>query len=331
MQNPITNSLAMPTKPQKTYSQIAFALEVLKFLAEKPLKRAELAQLMADFLEKRGKDCDDVTQKLTRTIAQLRDCGLEIESAPHHPYTLKVSNFPVILSPAQRQALYLAAHFLAEMGFSAQAGQIYRLGNLREADSPSDIQVDFHPPLDYSEVAVEEKVKQLQQRIEKRCFYSIRYLNSQGKENQYDLGLSEFRLHNGVLYLFAHLHNFNSHRFTNQPNIDQNFLFRIDRIVYIYPSSNTPWFWQEFSSLAIRYRMLGPLATYQPRRHKETVLERHGDYVDIETQEDYLFWFRQRILQYGVNIQVLEPEWLVKEIAEELLRMYNNYKILVSI
>lgn len=320
----------MSSNCKNTYNQIAFALEILKLLTEKPLKRTELSQILTEFLEKQGKSCDDVAQKLTRTIRQLRDCGFEIDCAPHHPYTLKNSNFPLILTLPQRQALYLAAHFLADMGFSAQASQIYRIGNLTEADSPSDIKVDFNPPIDYSETHIEETVRQLQQRLEKRCYYAIRYLNSKGKENTHDLGLSEFRLHNGVLYLFAHLPTGFSRRFSTQPNIEQNLLFRIDRITYIYPSSGNLWFWHEFPTLTIHYRMKGVLATYQPRRHHERVLKRHEEYVDIETKEDYLFWFRQRILQYGSNVQILEPQWLVQEIVQELFQTYQNYNNLIS-
>jgi predicted DNA-binding transcriptional regulator YafY len=317
----------MSSSSKNNYNQIAFALEILKLLAEKPRKRSELAELLAEFLEKQDKPCDDVLQKLTRTIRQLRDCGMEIDSAPHHPYTLQNSNFPVILAPLQRQSLYMAAYLLENMGFSAQASEIYRIGNLSDADSPPNIKVDFNPPIDYSETAIDDIVKQLQQRIEKRCYYTILYRNSQGKENSHDLGVSEFRLHNGVLYLFAHLPTAFSRRFSTQPNIDQNFLFRVDRITYIYPSSGNPWFRQEFPTLTIRYRMKDTLATYQPRRQHERVIERkEGQYVEIETQEDYLFWFRQRILQYGSNIQILEPQWLVQEIAQEIFKAYKNYE-----
>jgi hypothetical protein len=190
----------MASSNDKTYNQIAFALEILRLLAEKPRKREKLGELLAEFLEKRGKASEDVPQKLTRTIRKLRDCGFEIKSAPHHPYELVESNFPVILSQSQRQALYLAAHFLADMGFSAPASQIIRIGNLSEPDRPPSVRVDFSPPVDYSEEKVNTIVQELQQRFEQQCYYVIRYQNSQGEERNWDLGLSELRLHNGVLY-----------------------------------------------------------------------------------------------------------------------------------
>jgi hypothetical protein len=89
-------------------------------------------------------------------IAKLRACGFEIRSAPNRPYELVESSFPVILSTEQRQALALAAYFLSDMGFSAQASQIIRIGKLTEADLPTDVKVNFSPPVDYSEDKLEE-------------------------------------------------------------------------------------------------------------------------------------------------------------------------------
>jgi predicted DNA-binding transcriptional regulator YafY len=318
----------MASSKDKTYNQIAFALEILRLLAEKPLKREELGQLLAEFLEKSGKTSEDVLQKLTRTIRNLRDCGFEIKSAPHHPYKLLESNFPVLLSETQRQALYLAAHFLADMGFSAPASQIIRIGKLSEQDRPPSVSVDFSPPVDYSEEKIDTIVQQLQQRFKQQCYYVIRYQNSQGEERNWDLGLSELRLHNGVLYLFALVRDVRSSHFNHQPNVEQNLLFRVDRIKSVLLSSETPWFWQQFPTMTIRYRLSGPLATYQPRRHHERVIERHteGKYIEIETTEDCLFWFRQRVLQYGANAQVLEPKWLAEEIAQELKIAHQKYE-----
>ena len=132
----------MASSNNKNYNQITFALEILRLLAEKPLKRQELGQLLIQFLEKNGKVSEDVPQKLTRTIRKLRDCGFQIKSAPHHPYELIQSNFPLILSQKQRQALYLAAYFLADMGFSEPASQISRLGNFSEQDRPPGVRVN---------------------------------------------------------------------------------------------------------------------------------------------------------------------------------------------
>ncbi|ACK70143.1 conserved hypothetical protein [Gloeothece citriformis PCC 7424] len=315
-----------------TYNQLAFALEILKLLADKPRYRSELGDILSEYLEKQGIEAKDVLQKLTRTIPKLRKCGFIIESAPHHPYVLKESNFPLILSVEQRQALYIAAYFLANMGFSAQASQIYRLGNLSQSDRPPNVKVDFNPPVDYSESHIDTLVQQLQQRIETGCYYQIRYINAQKEERKWDLGLSELRLHNGVLYLFAHVPGAPFKNFEKEPNIEQNYTFRIDRITNIYPSSGSAWFWRTFPTLSIRYRMTGSLVYYQPRRNHEKVIERNLDdkYIEIETIEDHLFWFRQRILQYGKNVQVLTPNWLAKNIAQEISLAYQNYNNLVQ-
>lgn len=58
----------MSPSSDRSYNQIAFALEILKLLAEKPRKREDLGNLLSVFLEQHGKSSADVLQKLTRTI-----------------------------------------------------------------------------------------------------------------------------------------------------------------------------------------------------------------------------------------------------------------------
>lgn len=75
--------------------------------------------------------------------------------------------------------------------------------------------------------------------------------------------------------------------------------------------------------------MSGALGTYQPRRanERERLRDLEANFVEIVTQEDYLFWFRQRILQYGSSVQMLEPEWLAQQIAQELQRARAVYGV----
>ncbi|MBE9041408.1 WYL domain-containing protein, partial [Oscillatoriales cyanobacterium LEGE 11467] len=192
-------------------TQLAFALEILKRLAEKPYKRRELADELEIFLQQRGEKPGDVVQKLDRTIAKLRECGFEIDSTSHSPYVLRESNFPLILSPEQRQALGMAVQFLANMGFSAEAGHLLRLGKFPDVDRLSPVKVDFSPPVDYSEHRIPGIVEALQQRFDRQCRYTIRYRNTQGKERLWDLDRSELRLHEGTLYLFAYVPDLNSY------------------------------------------------------------------------------------------------------------------------
>ncbi len=310
-----------------SYNQIAFALLILKLLAEKPRKREELSDLLSTYLEKHGKSDGDTIQKLTRTIRKLRDCGIEIKSAPHYPYELIESNFPVILSTQQRQALAHAAYILSDMGFSAQASQIQKIGNLKISDIPPYIKVNFSPPVDYSEDKLDIIVRQLQARIQQQRRYIIRYQSPNGTPRNWDIDRCELRLHNGVLYLFAFIPDWNSWRFTYFPNIDQNHLFRVDRIQYVGGVSDTHWLSLNFPTLEIRYRLSGQLANYQPRRKDEFVIERNleSKFVDIIAKIDYWFWFRQRILQYGANVQIIEPDWVTNEIRDEHHKAYTKY------
>lgn len=312
----------------QSYSQIAFALEILKSLVEKPRRRDELSCLLENFLEQRGKSSDDVQQKVSRVISKLRECGFDIRSAPNRPYELIDSVFPVLLAPEQREALAMAAYVLSDMGFSAQAGHIIRIGKLNETQLPPNVKVNFSPPIDYAQERVDEIVQTLQERFRKRRRYTIRYRSARGNEQNWDCDRSELRFHNGVLYLFAHTPDF-SPRHEPRPSIEQNQAFRVDRILSIYPPSDTPWGILNFPTLQIRYRMSGPLGNYQPRRANEYEVLRDATAgcVEIISEESYLFWFRQRILQYGSNVQILSPKWIVRQIGEELAKAALNYSI----
>ncbi|MGB3649866.1 MAG: WYL domain-containing protein [Rivularia sp. (in: cyanobacteria)] len=316
--------------PAKTsYNQIAFAFLILQLLAEKPRKRDELSELLSNILEKQGKSDGDTLQKLTRTIRKLRDCGIEIKSAPHHPYELVESNFPVILSTEQRQALAIAAYFLADMGFSKEASQIKRIGNITELDIPGFIKADFSPPVDYSEDKLDDIVRELQKRFVEQRRYTIRYQSKPGQGRIWDIDRSELRLHNGSLYLFAFIPDWRSWRFDYWRNIDQNHIFRLDRITNVGAASDTHWTSSDFPTLKVRYRMSGALCNYQPRRKDEVIICQNSEekYCEIEATIDYWFWFRQRILKYGANAEILSPQKLVDDIDREYIKIFERLSV----
>lgn len=319
----------MPSKRDESYNLFAFALEILRLLAEKPRRREELADLLSIFLEQHGKSTDDadIKQKLTRTIRKLRNCGIEIASGTHSPYKLVESNFPIILSTEQREALATAAYFLADMGFSAQASQIQRISNLTESDIPSFVKVDFSPPIDYSDRNLDVIVRQLQERFLQQCRYTIRYQSKPGTEGRiWDIDRSELRLHDGLLYLFAFIPDWRSWRFDYWHNIDQNHIFRLDKIVSVGAASDTRWVSCDFPNLKVRYRTSGQLANYKPRRKDEVVVysDPEGKFREIEATIDYWFWFRQRILKYGENVQILSPQLLADEIKKEYKKIWEK-------
>ena len=305
------------------YSRVDFALRIIRLLAEKPRTTKKLADLLNPFLEQYGKSKGDTTQKIHRLIPELRNCGFKINGSPNTPYELVESNFPVILSQQQKQALKTAAYILSDMGLSTEAGQIARIGNIDDTEQIPDLKVDFSPPVDYAETKIHEIVSQLQTRIDKGCRYSIRYRSSTGKEHNWDIDRSELRLHNGVLYLFAYLPNWN-YRYHW---VEKNQPLRVDRIIRVFPASESPWIATVFSTVPITYRLSKGMRKYQPRRDREKIVDRDqdGNWLDIETQEDCLFWFRQRIMQYGSNAKILEPAWFVEEIARESFETYTLY------
>ncbi|MFM7363775.1 MAG: helix-turn-helix transcriptional regulator [Cuspidothrix sp.] len=302
--------------------QLKFVLEILKILAEQPLKKSELMIKLGD----RGFEAGDLEQKITRTISKLRDCGFQITSAPNCPYTLLISTFPIILSQEQKEALVIASELLANLGFTTEAGHIYQIANLHQQPK-SFITTDFHPPTNYSQEKINQIIEQLQDRLKRKRRFVTWYRNSKGEEKWWDLDKSELRLHNGVLYVFALIPTFRSRNIDITPNAEQNVLIRVDRITRIGAASETPWIYSKFPTLDITYRLMGDLAKYKPRRTHEHIISppEITEYVDILTQEDCIFWFRQRILQYGGSARVLSPDWVVKDVQETLKKAYDNY------
>jgi len=117
-----------------------------------------------------------------------------------------------------------------------------------------------------------------------------------------------------------------THHIQTRPNVEQNFIFRIDRIVRVGAASNTPWIYSQFPTLNILYRLTGAFRKLQACRSHESELQADNtDFVDILTQEDCLFWFRQRMLQYGASARVIDPLWLAQDIGNELKKAYKLF------
>lgn len=308
---------------------LAFYLELLRLLTEKPRWRRELVVALEGWLEQRGQPVGDLEQKVVRAIRRLRDCGFEIRSGPHRPYELVASAFPVLLSVEQRRALALGTHLLEALGFNREAHHLLQVGRLQETDFPRALKAEFHPPVDYSEPHYQAFLADLQERMRQRRRFVVRYRASSGQESQWDCDYSELRWHNGVLYLFAWVPNppIPLVRRLPSPSVEENFTLRVDRIVQVGPASKVPWRRQCFPTLTVRYRLYGELATYQPRRPYEQVVATAADgtFVDLEATVDSLFWLRQRLLQYGAQAQVLEPDWFAQELSQELQRAYQRY------
>ena len=69
------------------------------------------------------------------------------------------------------------------MGFSKEASQIKRIGNITLEDIPGFIKVDFSPPVDYSEDKLERIVRELQDRFLQHCTSFLQAIDSKGLKN----------------------------------------------------------------------------------------------------------------------------------------------------
>ncbi|WP_159784514.1 hypothetical protein [Sodalinema gerasimenkoae] len=146
-------------------SQLSFILQLLKHLCHGPISRDELITKLSLDLDEMGHARGDVTQKLDRTLKKLRSCGFEIESAPHHPYHLKQSHFPLLLTSSQRGAIATATHLLEQLGFAQGAAELQLLLQSNDYQDIASLEADFSPPVDYSQPRLATILDQLRDRI----------------------------------------------------------------------------------------------------------------------------------------------------------------------
>ena len=63
-----------------------------------------------------------------------------------------------------------------------------------------------------------------------------------------------------------------------------------------------------------------------PLHHSQKeIIGNNGKTFDITLRIHPNFEFSQQVLKYGSLVKVLEPEWLVEEIKEELRKGFENY------
>lgn len=65
-----------------------------------------------------------------------------------------------------------------------------------------------------------------------------------------------------------------------------------------------------------------------PLHHSQQEIETTNEYSIFELKIRPTFDFQQEVLRNGENVEVLAPQWLRKEIAGKIRRMWNKYKVI---
>ena len=63
-----------------------------------------------------------------------------------------------------------------------------------------------------------------------------------------------------------------------------------------------------------------------PLHHSQQEIQQTGEYSIFELKIRPAYDFIQEILLHGEDVEVLEPLWLRKEVAQKVERMWNKYK-----
>lgn len=174
----------------------------MQLLCQRPYRRQELAAtLQTEFPQ-----ATDIYQKISRSIKRWRNRGCEIESSNRTPYILRKTNLPLLLSEEQKQALALGSKLLENLGFVAEGAHLGEI--LLHSSKPLTVPCfssNFDPPLPYSDTSLREKIATLRDRLANRRRFVILYRNSKGQEQIWEVDLAQLHLHDGILFLFAHV------------------------------------------------------------------------------------------------------------------------------
>jgi predicted DNA-binding transcriptional regulator YafY len=124
------------------------------------------------------------------------------------------------------------------------------------------------------------------------------------------------------------------------------FIYSLDRIKYLHATDETFEMPKDWSAEDFFEDCFGIIAdrSIKPQTVKLKVVAGQANYIrdlkmhesqeEIERNEEYSifilnlrpsFDFIQEILWNGEDIEVLEPEWLRKELAGKIKRMWNKY------
>ena len=63
-----------------------------------------------------------------------------------------------------------------------------------------------------------------------------------------------------------------------------------------------------------------------PLHHSQEEIETNDDYSIFTLRVRPTFDFQQELLKHGDTLEVLEPQWLRKEMTATIKRMFNKYK-----
>lgn len=275
------------------------------------------------------KSSEHATRMLNRDISYLARLGITIERTNTRPpiYTLR-GGLPIYTYNDLRVLALIRDSFDTDHPqYPSIQALLQRLTHdltVREQQTyakRTPLRVPIRPAIDYT--PYESLIATLEDAITGHHLLQFSYRSSRGHTRLHKrVEPLEIEYYDRHFYLVAYL-------YTMQQVID----FRIDRIrtddTFQVGAAVPPHLRHERSYITFRYRLAANLAQGEisQRFHQQTIVEvlPNGDVI-IEAQGRSSFFIRRTLLKYAANAELLSPDWLRAELANEIRALGELYE-----
>ncbi|HBL58585.1 MAG TPA: hypothetical protein DDZ80_08730 [Cyanobacteria bacterium UBA8803] len=317
------------TRRQSSYTATEPMLNLLRYLSEKPHSMAELRDRLACDM---GHQPDRVT--VQKDLSRLKDWWSFPLDVIDNKRVLTAPAFPVRLSNTTLEALRIALKFLEDTKLSSAVAALTEITQLLPEPQRQTLQrrteFTFAPQVLVDFSSHHSNITKLEQAIRVYQQVEFNYLAREREQPiHHQIEPMSLDWKDGRLYLIG---------YKIGKNNEQS--FRVDRIVgeiKLLPCKFVP---KPPRTYPIAFRIWGPIAKdYQKRFYQEdkplcAPCDRHSDALLINALTTNYFWAKRRLLGYLPYVEIIQPDWLVKEfreIAAEMAQLYLNQTSPVSL
>ena len=161
-------------------------------------------------------------------------------------------------------------------------------------------------------VLKKEMVKELELHCKNNDFILIKYISPSGNISEIELLTQSIKYEKGALYLWGYNYSLEEYQY-----------LRVDRIESIkkLPNKNLKEIEQPISVI---FKLYGPVALMYNPDEDETIINNDNNSITVEAKMKNKFKLIQKILSFGKDCEVLEPDYIQKEIVKKLKLMSSS-------
>jgi hypothetical protein len=286
------------------------AIKILKILIEKPCSQKEII----DYLKSDELTCRSISDDTLRiTINSLKNVGCIISRpcrSNSYKYVLQKHPFGIKFTTNEIKILYqIREQFLQQSNWKF----VMELNNLYdnifcEDENEKDL-INKNRPFSKIKEKILEDLKQ--NRLEKKSIL-MTYQTSINKVGIIDIVTERIFCENRKLYLMAWY-----------PKRKKFAYFNLEKIQTIH--SIKPYKKDKNSPQIALYKVLGDEVLTFKCNSDEKIIKRTSEYIIVETIVESEFKFFQRILSFGVNFSLIEPDYLKVALKNKINKIKERY------